>query len=175
MSIEKATWCETAALAGAAELAGAMRWRGRAKVAKFWADDDIARATPYEVIEADNLLLTAGATLVLNRLCGVASTALDASNARVCVGDGTTAAAVGQTDLQGTNKLRKLVDEAPTVSGNQAFFWATFGTSEANFDWQEAGLANAAAGATLVNRFTQNFGTKTNLLQWTLTITVTLS
>ncbi|WP_147200995.1 hypothetical protein [Pseudonocardia asaccharolytica] len=166
---------ETAAITGAAELGGAVRWRGRATVAKYWADDDLRRATPYEVLEGDNLLLTAGATLLLNRLCGIAGTALDETNARVCVGDGTAAAAAGQTDLQGTNKFRKLVDAAPTVSGNQAFFWATFDTSEANFDWEEAGLANAAAGATLVNRFVQSFGTKTSSLQWTLTITVTAS
>lgn len=152
-----------------------MTWRGHAKVEKFWADDDLTRATPYEVIEAENLLLTAGATLVLNRLAGISATALDATNGRICVGDGVTAVSAGQTDLQGTNKYRQVVDAVPTVSGNTLQAVATVTTANANFHWQEAGLANAASGATLVNRFLQDFGVKTSSLQWILTISVTLS
>jgi hypothetical protein len=150
-------------------------WHGHAKVEKFYADDDLTRATPYEVVEAENLLLTAGATLVLNRLAGIAATAIDATNGRMCVGDGVTAVSAGQTDLQGTNKFRKLFDAVPTVSGNQLQAVTTFLTSEANFAWTEAGLANSSSGATLVNRFLQSFGTKTSSLQWILTITITLS
>lgn len=153
----------------------AIAWHGHAVLRKFYADDDLARATPYEVIEADNLLLTAGATLVLNRLCGVTATALDLTNARLCVGDGTAAVGAAQTDLQGTNKFRKVLDSAPVISGNSAQFVATFLTTEANFAWAEAGLANAASGPTLVNRFLQSFGTKTSSLQWTLTTTIALA
>lgn len=153
----------------------AAHWRGHARVEKYWADDDLRRATPYEVIEADNLLLTAGATLVLNRLAGISATAIDATNGRMCVGDGATAVSAGQTDLQGSNKLRKVFDAVPTVSSNQLQAVCTFLTSEANFHWQEAGLANAASGATLVNRFLQDFGTKTSSLQWILTVTATVS
>lgn len=150
-------------------------WHGHARLEKYWADDDLTRATPYEVVEAENLLLTAGATLVLNRLAGISATAIDATNGRMCVGDGTTAVSAGQTDLQGSNKFRKVFDALPTVSGNQLQCVTTYLTSEANFHWQEAGLANSASGATLVNRFLQDFGTKTSSLQWILTITVTLS
>jgi hypothetical protein len=150
-------------------------WHGHAKVEKFYADDDLTRATPYEVVEAENLLLTAGATLVLNRLAGIAATAIDASNGRMCVGDGVTAVSASQTDLQGTNKFRKLFDAVPTVSGNQLQCVTTFLTSEANFTWNEMGLANSASGATLVSRFLQAMGAKTSSLQWILTVTITIS
>ena len=160
---------------GLARPCTAAPWRGHARLEKFWADDDLTRATPYEVVEAENLLLTAGATLVLNRLAGISATAIDATNGRMCVGDGTAAVSAGQTDLQGTNKFRKVFDAVPTVSGNQIQCVTTYLTSEANFAWNEAGLANSASGATLVNRFLQSFGTKTSSLQWILTITVTIS
>lgn len=154
------------------EVAG---WHGRAKVEKFLADDDLTRATPYEVIEADNLLLTAGATIVLKRLAGISATAIDASTGYMCVGDSATAASVGQTDLQGSNKYRQVFDAVPTVSTNTLQAVATVGTSNANFHWQEAGLANASSGATLINRFVQDFGTKTSSDQWILTVVVTIT
>lgn len=163
-----------------------MTWRGVATVAKFYADDDIRPridgdlygprvATPHEVVEAENLVLTAGATIVLKRLAGVTATAIDASNGYMCVGDSATAASVGQTDLQGASKYRQIFDAIPTVSTNTLQAVATIGVSNGNFHWQEAGLANASSGATLINRFVQDFGTKTGSDQWILTVTVTLS
>lgn len=150
-------------------------WRGHYKVEKFWADDDLTRATPYETLEAENLLLTAGATLVLNRLAGITATAIDATNGRICVGDGTASVTAGQTDLQGSNKYRQVFDAVPTVSTNTLQAVATVTTANANFHWQEFGLANSASGATLVTRAIQDFGTKTSSLQWILTVTITLS
>lgn len=169
-------------------------WHGHARVEKFYEDDDVApiwvdpagrdirnapvwqrRATPYEVVEAENLILTAGATLVLSRLAGITSTAIDATNGRIAVGDGSTAVSAGQTDLQGSNKYRQLFDATPTVSGNQLQAVATVIAGNATFTWNEAGLANASSGATLVNRFLQSFGAKGAGVQWILTVTVTLS
>jgi hypothetical protein len=168
-------------------------WHGHLRVEKFYEDDDVTpiwhgddgdlrdapvwqrRATPYDVVEAENLMLTAGATLVLNRLAGISSTAIDATNGRIAVGDGSTAVSAGQTDLQGTNKYRQVFDAVPTVSGNQLQAVATVAAGNATFTWNEAGLANAASGATLVNRFLQSFGAKGSGVQWILTITVTLS
>ena len=163
-----------------------MGWKGRARLEKFYADDDINLrdprnpygrriATPYETIEADNLLLTAGATYALGRLTSDSAAKLDATTGRMCVGDGGTAVSASQVDLQGTNKFRKVFDGVPTVSGNTLQAVTTFLTSEANFTWAEAGLANSASGATLVNRFLQAFGTKTGSLQWILTISITLT
>jgi hypothetical protein len=151
-------------------------WEARATVQKFHAGDGLVEPEPFEVIESDpNLLLTAGAVLFWQRLTNAGGTGLDAATAYVCVGDGNTAPAVGQTDLTGANKMRKLVSAAPTRTGAQAQFVATFAQADANFAWAEAGLANAATGGVLLNRFLQAFGTKTSAAQWTMTITCTLA
>lgn len=140
------------------------------RVAKFWADDDLRRATPYEVVEAENLVLTAGATALWNRFAGLgAVTAFDGANTRLCVGNGTTAVAAGQTDLQGSSTFRKLVDAAPTISSGSYSVTATFTTSEALFAWEEAGLANAGTGGVLFDRVVQSYGTHTSSSQWVLT------
>lgn len=164
-----------------------IRWYARATVAKYWADDDLTpitplglygprRSTPFEVIEGDNLLLTTGGTLIMDRLTGVTSTALDATNARIAVGDSSTVASAGQTDLQAaTNKFRQVVDAAPSRSGATTQWVCTFGLSVANFPWNECGLANAASGANLVNRIVQNMGTKSSSQQLVLTISATLA
>lgn len=150
-------------------------WHGHARVNKYWADDDLTRATPYEVVEAENLLLTLGAGVVLDRLNGVSVNPLDLTNGRMCVGDSTTAAAIGQTDLQAsTNKIRQVFDAAPTRSGNVAQYVSTFAAGVGTFTWNEAGLANGAAGV-LVSRFVQSFGAKGAGTQWVLTVSVTLT
>lgn len=185
MTLDRVTLTETAALqvypagcmskAQAIALArscGAVVWEGRARVEKFH-DGETA---PYEVIESEpNLMLTAGAGLMWSLVTGAGGSALNATNAHLCVGNGTTAASAGQTDLQGASKFRKLVSATPSLSTNQAAFVATFTTAEANFAWEEAGVANASSGGTLVNRFLQAFGTKTSAAQWVLTVTLSLA
>lgn len=170
-------------------------WHGHARVEKFYADDDITpvyvdpdgrdlrgapvwqrRATPYEVVEAENLLLTAGATYMLNRLISDSGTKIDGTTGRIAVGDGSTAVTAGQTDLQGTNKYRQVFDAIPTVSGNQLQAVATVIAGNGTFTWNEMGIANAASGATLVNRFlTPTFGAKGAGTQWIVTTTITLT
>jgi hypothetical protein len=148
--------------------------RGRFTVAKFWADDDLRRATPHEVLEASNMVLTGGWNAIFNRLSGLgAVTAFDATNARLCVGNGTSAVSAGQTDLQGATKTRKVLDAAPTISGGSWTAVATFTTADANHSWDEAGIANAASGGVLFNRSLVSFGTKTSSSQWVLTSTLT--
>lgn len=154
----------------------AVRWRGQFTVRKFWADDDPTRATPYEVLEGENLLLTAGATALWNRLAGLgAVTAFDGTNGRLCVGSGTTAVAAGQTDLQGASKTRKVFDAAPTISTNSFTAVTTFTTADANHAWEEAGIANAASGGVLLNRVVNSFGVKTSSVQWVLTASLSAS
>lgn len=170
-------------------------WHGHVRVEKFWEDDDVTpiwvdpdgwdlrnvpvwqrRATPYDVVEAENLLLTAGATYVLNRLISDSGTKIDGTTGRIAVGDGSTAVSAGQTDLQGTNKYRQVFDAVPTVSGNQLQAVATVVAGSATFTWNELGIANAASGATLVNRFlTPTFGAKGAGTQWIVTTTITLT
>jgi hypothetical protein len=83
-----------------------------------------------------------------------------ATNGRLCVGNGTTAVAAGQTDLQGASKTRKVFDAAPTVSAGSWTVVTTFTTADANHDWAEAGIANAASGGVLFNRALVGFGVK---------------
>ena len=99
--------------------------------------------------------------------------AFNSSNARIGVGDGATAFAVTQTDLQGTNKLRKLVDSAPVRSTNSVDYTSTFALAEANYAWNEIALFNAASGDYMATRRTlSGFGTKTSSEQWTVTLTL---
>jgi hypothetical protein len=120
------------------------------------------------------MVLTAGWNAILNRLSNLgAVTAFDATNGRLCVGNGTTAASAGQTDLQGVSKTRKVFDGAPTVSGGAWTVVTTFTTTDANHSWDEAGIANAASGGVLLNRSLVGFGVKTSSVQWVLTATLT--
>lgn len=104
---------------------------------------------------------------------GVVS-AFNASNARIGVGDSSTAFAASQTDLQAaSNKLRKAVDSAPVRTNNSVDFTSTFTTSEANFAWNEMGLFNSGSGDYMATRRTlTGFGTKTSSDTWIVTITV---
>ena len=160
------------------------RWDGYFTVAKYESVDCErwgTRARPYEVIESGhNLLTTAGVNALWQRLIGVDGTAVTtfaSTNARLAVGDSTAAVSAAHTDLQAaTNKFRKLVDGVATVSNNQITFVATFLSADANFAWNEAGIANAGAGSGIIlNRVVQSFGTKTSGLQWVLTGTVAIS
>jgi hypothetical protein len=226
----------------------------------------------YEVVEADhNLLLTAGATALWNCLSGgTCSTTFSTTNAQLVVGDGSTAPAVGNTDMSaavatkinaadvtsctnatpivcsGTyspaavagqvyefagfagagasainntfeasagssssitllnsagsgsitvtgatikpiNKYRQQANASGSavVTTNQIVYVATFGTTSANFAWNEWGVSTGAAATnkqavpppTLLNRATPGggLGTKTSAASWTLTVTLSLS
>lgn len=115
-----------------------------------------------------------GAIAVASLFIGDGSVnAFNSSNARIGVGDGNTAFAADQTDLQGTNKLRKLVSGSPTRDDNSIDFTSEFGTSEGNFEWLEIGLFNSASGDYMATRRTlTGFGTKPSSEVWTVTLTV---
>lgn len=163
-----------------------MRWRCRtvvrkyANVAAYQADDH------YDVVEVDgNLLMYGGASALWHRLTGGTSvTAFDNANAHLGVGDSATAAAPEQTDLQATtNKLRKAMDATypqhtdGTGSSTNATvtFRSTFGTSDANFAWNEWGIFNASSSGRMLNRKVQTLGTKTAGSVWQLTVTLSLA
>lgn len=138
----------------------------------------LAEVDPYEVIEREgNILVTVGIDILLDLLIGAGGTVFSNANAHLGVGDSSTAAAVGQTDLQAaTNKLRKAMNGGyPAVSAPTIDFQSTFGSSEANFSWNEVGTFNAAAAGIMLNRKVQSLGTKTSGATWTLTETITWS
>jgi len=135
---------------------------------------------PYEIVTFENLFLNNGINVLWNLFVGASGyTPFNSSNAYVGVGDGTAAPNANQTGLTGTNKYFKLVDSGyPTVSGTNAVFQATFGGTEANFTWNEYGIANGSnppTTGTLFNRATQSLGTKQSGQTWALRVTLTIS
>ncbi len=105
---------------------------------------------------------------------GTAFTPLAEGDAYLCVGNGNTAFNVSQTDLQGASKFRKVCDTSyPARTANADTFRATFGASEANFEWAEWGLANAPAGDYLLQRKVESLGTKVEGATWEFTVTDT--
>lgn len=123
-------------------------------------------------------LTTSGAQFLAKAATGLNSPTLySAGNAHVGVGDSATAFATSQSDLvAATNKLRKLVSSISESAGVLTAV-ATFGTSEANFEWVEWGLFNASSGGTMLGRKVESptLGTKVNTQVWTLTATITFA
>lgn len=121
-------------------------------------------------------LPNSGRNLIASAVVGAAYTAYNAANAYLGVGDSTTAFAAAQTDLQAaSNKFRKAMDATfPTQSTNVLTFQATYGTSEANFAWNEWGVFNASTSGTMLNRKVESLGTKSTG-SWTLTVSLTVN
>lgn len=172
-------------------------WRAVWKVEKYhgdWSGADIDAGlapAPYEVIEeAGNLLVNGGISCIWQSLIGNGTTTagqtltyFNNGNAHIGVGDSTTAEAATQTNLQAsTNLLRRPMDATyplhtdGTTSGAATItFRSTFGSSEANFAWQEWGVFNASSGGRMLNRRVASNGTKASGSTWTFTVTLTLS
>lgn len=121
-------------------------------------------------------LLNSGRNQIAADLVGEAVTEFNAANAHIAVGNGTAAFAATQTDLQGASKTRKAMDATyPQRSTNVLTFKSTFGTADGNHAWDEWGVANAAAGGTLLNRKVEALGTKTAAQTWAITVTLTVT
>lgn len=114
---------------------------------------------------------------VAARTTGTSGTSFDNANSYIGVGDSSTAFVASQTDLQAaSNKFRKAMDATyPTTVTNVLTFRSTFGTSEANFAWQEWGVFNASSAGTMLNRKVESLGTKPGTQTWQFTVTLTLS
>jgi len=100
------------------------------------------------------------------------------ANARIGVGDSTTAADATQTDLQAAaNKTYKGQDAGyPTSTAQKATFKSSFGDSEANYAWNEWVIKSVSGTPTNIclNRKVESLGTKPSGT-WTLEISITLS
>lgn len=151
----------------------------------------------FETVEKEGNLLTIGGasiqwqTLIGNgtTTAGQALTYFNNANAAIGVGDSTTAAADTQTNLQGavvtTDRIRVGMDATyplhtdttGTAGSKSITFRSTFGTSVANFAWNEWGVFNSATDATgrMLNRKVESLGTKTSAATWVLTITLSLA
>lgn len=144
-------------------------------IRKFASDLDFINDHPYEEVSVDgNLLLTTGVTALWTLFAGAGGTAYNNTNARIGVGDSSTAEAAGQTALQAaTNKLFKAMSASyPTISGNAITFRSAFASAEANYTWNELAVDN---GTTLLNRKVSAQGTKASGQTWTIDLTISLS
>lgn len=132
---------------------------------------------PYdEERHPGNLLVNAGIQLLEDLLIGAGGTVYSNANAHIGVGDSTTAAAAGQTDLQAaTNKLRKAMDSTfPSRASQTLSFKSSFGSAEANFAWQEWAVFNASSAGTMLNRKVESLGTKSSGT-WSLQVDISIS
>ncbi len=122
-------------------------------------------------------LTTAGATLATAAVIGEAGTYANNSNGHLGVGDSSTAFSAAHTDLQAaTNKVRKAMEASyPTRTGLAVTVRSLFGTSEANFAWNEWAWFNASTSGTMLTRKVESLGTKTNTQSWQLTATITFA
>lgn len=127
-----------------------------------------------------NLLLQEGINEIWNLVTGVAAgSAYSNANARIGVGDSSTAEAATQTDLQaGANKTYKGMNASyPQLSGtgNVTCSWQSdFLTGEANYAWNEWTVDNGSVRLKNMNRKVASLGTKASGT-WTLTAQITLS
>ena len=123
----------------------------------------------------NNLMVTVGKDAILQYL-GYKNILTLGYAKSIGVGNSTTAAAVGQTDLLGT-KLWKTIDDAtgrvfisPTL-----YLSVDFGYSEANFTWHELGIRDAQSTPALWARQIDSSplvktSSKRAIVEWQLTI-----
>ena len=100
--------------------------------------------TLVETIEGDNIIVSAGKALIMDRVFGLSSV-----GAMTRIGVGTSSTAASLTDTALTGGVFVAFDSVPTRSGLVVTCVATFGTAVANISWNEMALDN---GTTLLNR-----------------------
>jgi len=163
-------------------------WLCRYKLSKYHQDIEPYRGRedefhqlfkPYEVIEGEgNCLLNTGIDEIWDLITGAVSGAshiFDNAAAQIGVGDSNTAADATQTDLQAaTNKTYKGMESGyPTSTSQKATFKASFGSSEANYAWEEW-VVKQSTSAICLNRKVESLGTKSTGT-WTLEVEISLS
>lgn len=154
-------------------------------------------ADPFAVTEVDgNILVAGGLAFLTAALIGGTYDPLTAARAFVGVGsDSGTAAATGQTDLQGASKYYNDFDSNPTretttVTNDAVQGVSTFGTGVAEHAWNEwawfttttgtitpgTSLSTVSSGTeTMWNRKVASMGTKGSGASWVFTTKVTFS
>jgi len=148
-------------------------------ITKYRNDKDYKAGKPYEVKKVEgNLMLNEGINELWTILCSSGGTKYDNTNAQLGVGDSSTAEDATQTDLQAaTNYLWKGMEASfPTYGSSQKATWkSSFGSTEANFAWNEFSVRNGATADKNLNRKVSSQGTKTSGQTWELTLEITLS
>jgi len=160
-------------------LAEALKYRTTWTIRRYADDIDFAHDVPYDesVIEG-NLLLNEGIAELFDLACGLGSpTAFSNANARIGVGDSSTAESASQTDLQAaSNKTYKAMAASyPQRSGQTVTWRAVFASGDANYAWNEFCVDNGSGPAKTLNRKVSAQGTKASGQTWTVDLQITLS
>jgi len=136
----------------------------------------LKETVPYEIIEGEgNLMLNEGIDEMWDLVTGAGGTTYNNTNARIGVGNGTTAASAGQTGLQGASTAFKGMETGyPTSTSQKVTFKSSFGDTEANFAWEEWTVDNGSTPDKNLNRKVESLGTKSTGT-WTLEVDITLS
>lgn len=143
------------------------RVRGTFTLELYETENGVMAPKPCDIMEFDNLLTNTGGALVEDLLMGAGGTVFSNANANIGSGDSATAVSAAHTDLQaGANKLRKSMDATfPSRAGQIITFRSTFATTDANWQWNEMAVFNAAAAGTMLCRaLVASPFTKTNSL-----------
>lgn len=176
------------------EICDQLKWRCVTTLRKYRADiaEYITRhgkAEGERVFEVENapheertiqgnLLLREGVKAIFDLLVGNTETAFSEANARIGVGDSTTAAADTQTGLLGSNTAFKGMDTSYPIVGaladKKVTFRASFGASEGNFAWEEWTVDNGSSANKNLNRKVEALGQKSGGT-WQLSCDISLA
>lgn len=140
---------------------------------------------PYETRRVPgNLMTTAGAGRILDLAIGAGGQVFNNSHARIGMGDASTAAAAGDTDLGAaagsTHRFFQMADATfPSRVNNILSMQSTFGASDGNFAVTEVGMDEGTTSTTtvvaplIVHKIT-SLGTKVSPNIWQVSYSVTL-
>ena len=157
-----------------------IRYKTEWKIRKYANNEAFHRDEPFEesVVEG-NALLNEGIGELWDLACGLGTpAAFSNANAYLGVGDSSTAEGAAQTGLQAsTNKAYAAMESGyPSRSGQTVTWRSVFGTSVANFAWNEFTVANGSSDSAVnLNRKVSSQGTKASGQTWTLDLAITFS
>ena len=187
------------------DLSDRCKHKTRWTIFKFWDEDGlvekclnkayrrkhVANLFPHRLLEISrfmghpnakgNLCLNTGIQGFEKLIAGLSSPPNAWSNtyAYLGVGDSTTAAAATQTDLQASTNYTyvAMASGYPSQSSQTLSWQASFGSSSANYAWNEFVVTNASSkgSGVVLNRLVSSQGTKTSGQTWVLTISITWS
>ncbi len=119
--------------------------------------------------EIHNLVVSSGLTFICSRMAGTSADVMS----HMALGSGTTAASSGQTDLVSILGSREALDST-TASSNTIVYVSSFEAGEGTGAVTEAGVFNAASGATMLCRtvfaVVNKAADDTMSVTWTITL-----
>lgn len=120
--------------------------------------------------EVDNLVVTTGLNFIASRMEGVT----DSVMSHMAIGEGTTAASAGDTDLESILGSREALDST-TNTNNTVVYVSSFEAGDGTGAVTEAGIFNASTAGTMLCRTVFSVVNKGADDTMTITWTITLS